>query len=163
VFISPVQILGKDHPLSLVMRQVALAGDVAHAAAVDLQQRIDWLQTAEENDMPLRAILYANEASNRMVAFNLFSKSEADRLALRCRLAPMAGKHEEIYTVLRAIEYDLPKDPGGRPLPPSQLLMEILGEDDDRDANDEVLPPAPAEDGQKSRRADRAPVGKRSR
>jgi len=132
LFISPIQVLGKAHPLSLIMEQVALSGDYSHARAVKLQRRTDWLETAEGNNAPLRTILYTNDASGREVVFNLFSKPEADRLALRCRLIPMIGKHQEVYTALRAIKYELPKASGGGPLPPSQLLMEMLDEDDDR-------------------------------
>ena len=65
MFISPVHVLGKDHPLSLVMERVALLGDGSHVFAVNLQRRIDWLGTAEENDMPLRTILYTDEARPR--------------------------------------------------------------------------------------------------
>ena len=80
MFISPAEVLGKDHPVSLVTERVALAGDAAQVGAVDSQRRIDWLETAVEYDMPLRTICYSNEASDCAVVFNLFSKSEADRL-----------------------------------------------------------------------------------
>jgi len=150
MFISPIRVLGKCHPLSLLMEKVSLVGDSLHAHSVDSQRRSDWLETAEESGIPLRTIVYINEVSDRGVAFNLFSRPEADRLALRARLMPMAGKHQEIHGALRAIEYDLPKDPGGSPLPPSQLLMEILDEDDDHGDEEEVFPPA--EDAQEIRR-----------
>ena len=158
-FISPIQVLGKDHPVSLVSERIGLLGDVLQFAAVDLQRRFDWLETAQANNMPLRTILYTNEASCCLLNFNLFSKSEADRLALGVRLVPMTEKCPEIHEVMQSIQYELPMDSSGCPVPPEQLLLEILDEDDYERGDEEVPPPAPVEDRQRFRRMGRHPVG----
>ena len=75
------------------------------------------------------------------------------------RLLPMTGKYQELYAVLQAIQYELPTDSSGCPLPPEQLLLNILDEDDDHGDEKELLPPAPVENGQTTRRLGRGPVG----
>jgi hypothetical protein len=159
-FIPPLQVLGREHPLSVLLELLAVTGNCLQVYAIDLQRRIDWLEAARENDMPLRTILYSNDVKCSKVCFNLFSISEADRLELGDRLTPMAGKYQEIYPVLKTVKYELPRDSGGSSLPPEQLLMEILAEDDDRDDddNDEVVPPTPTEGRSRTWRTGR-PVG----
>ena len=137
--------VGRNHPLARVTERIALLGDVTHFFAQHLQRRIDWLETAQSAGQPLRTVLYNDEAAKLAVVFNLFSAAEAKELTLGCRLVPMTGKYRCLYNPLVRLLADLPQDAAGKPLPPEQLLLEILDEEDDdrRDDESESLPPVP--------------------
>ncbi|HZZ29993.1 MAG TPA: hypothetical protein VFE46_18500 [Pirellulales bacterium] len=143
-FISPAEVVGENHPLSLATPRIALLGVVVHAAACDVQRRSDWLETAQITGTPLRTVLFADDDAGQTVAFNLFSLSDVNKLKTTVQLMPMMSKYEHIYDALWAIHYELPQDAAGNPLPPEQFFMEILHEDDDdRDDDDKAPTPVP--------------------
>ena len=144
-FIAPAEVVGRNHPLARVTERIALLGDVTHFFAQHLQRRIDWLETAQSAGQPLRTVLYNDGAAKLAVVFNLFSAAEAKELILGCRLVPMTGKYRCLYNPLVRLLADLPQDAAGKPLPPEQLLLEILDEEDDdrRDDESESPPPVP--------------------
>jgi hypothetical protein len=142
-FISPAEVVGRNHPLARITERIALLGDVTHFFAHHLQRRIDWLEAAQATGQPLRTVLYNDVAADLAVAFNLFSTEEAKELNLDCRLVSMSGKYRCVYNPLVGLQVDLPHDATGKLLPPEKLLMEILDEDDRGGGEEEPPPVAP--------------------